>query len=196
MSKARRPPDLKRTADRASAADPFFAAGEQTRAALGLQFWFSGDPLAELDLSSVTEEDIGDLSLVFPSEEDLAVLRSVKPNYRLPSLQERTRRFLSEFLLCSSLIEYEATSRKMYQYIGSSTPPLGNLEYWKTRCRAVVAVISALPPSREKSLLTLRYVNGHSIEACAPLLGVSRRTAYRIHSKAISMASHVLLRRR
>ena len=189
---------LKRThPERASAAEnPLLAANEQARAAFGLQFYFAGDPLASLELDTVTDEDLGDLSSLFPSAEDLAVLRSVKPDYVLPPLEERVRRFLSDFLLCAALIEYEERSRRMYQILGPDEVPLGNVGYWRSRCRAVVSLINQMPPSREKALLTLRYIKGHSIEACAPLLGVSRRTAYRIHARALTVASRVLLRKR
>lgn len=176
--------------------NPVLAANEQARAAFGLEFYFAGDPLASLDLDSVTDADLGDLSPLFPSAEELAVLRSVKPDYVLPPLEERTRRFLSDFLLCAALIEYRERSRRMDSAIGISSNPWGNVDYWRTRCRAVASLISSMPPAREKSLLTLRYLNGHSIEQCADLLGVSRRTAYRIHKRAITIASRILLRRR
>ena len=176
--------------------NPVLAANEQARAAFGLEFYFAGDPLASLELDSVTDADLGDLSPLFPSAEELAVLRSVKPDYVLPPLEERTRRFLSDFLLCAALIEYRERSRRMDSAIGISSNPWGNVDYWRTRCRAVASLISSMPPTREKSLLTLRYLNGHSIEQCADLLGVSRRTAYRIHKRAITIASRILLRRR
>jgi|GEM_PF-1925750 len=176
--------------------NPVLAANEQARAAFGLEFYFSGDPLAALELDTVTDADLGDLTPLFPSDEDLAVLRSVKPDYVLPSLEERTRRFLSDFLLCSALIEYHERARRMDCAIGISSNPWGNIDYWRARCRAVVSLINSMPPAREKSLLTLRYLNGHSIEQCAELLNVSRRTAYRIHKKAIAVASRILLRRR
>ncbi len=196
---SRRPTlSLKRTHPERQDAEqnPLLAAGEQARAAIGLNFYFAGDPLASLDLSTVTEADLGDVSFLFPNEEDLAVLRSVKPDYVLPPLEERTRRFLSDFLLCASLVEYEERSRRMDAAIGLSSNPLGNVSYWRSRCRAVVSLINSMPPTREKSLLTLRYLNGHSVEQCADLLGVSRRTAYRIHKRALAVASRILLRRR
>ena len=179
-----------------ASADPLLAANEQARAAFGLQFYFAGDPLASLDLDTVTDADLGDISYLFPSAEDQAVLRSVKPDYVLPPLEERTRRFLADFLLCAALIEYEERSRRMDAVIGASSNPLGNVPYWRARCRAVVSLINSMPPAREKSLLTLRYLNGHSIERCAELLGVSRRTAYRIHKRALMVASRILARRR
>ena len=197
---SRRPTlNLKRTcpARADAAANPALAAAEQARAALGLEFFFTGDPLATLNPETVSDADLGDLSFLFPSAEDLAVLRSVKPDYVLPPLEERTRRFLSDYLLCASLLEYEAQSRRLYASAGfPSDQPLGNLPYWRSRCRAVLSLINSMPPGREKSLLVLRYVNGHAVEQCASLLGVSRRTAYRIHSRAISIASRILLRKR
>lgn len=180
-----------------ASADPALAAAEQTRAAFGLQFFFAGDPLAAVNPDSVTDADLGDLSFLFPTDEDLAVLRSVKPDYVLPPLEERTRRFLSDYLLCASLLEYEERSRRMYAAAGfADDKPLGNVSYWRSRCRAVLSLINSMPPGREKSLLVLRYINGHAVEQCADLLGISRRTAYRVHKRAITIASRILLRKR
>lgn len=197
---SRRPPlNLKRTRPERfdAAADPALAAAEQARAAFGLQFFFAGDPLAAVRPETVTDEDLGDLSFLFPTEEVLAAMRTVKPDYVLPPIEERTRRFLSDYLLCASLLEYEERSRRMYAAAGfAEEKPLGNASYWRSRCRAVIALVNKLPPSREKTLLTLRYLNGHAVEQCADLLGVSRRTAYRIHTRAITIASRILLRKR
>ena len=47
--------------------------------------------------------------------------------------------------------------------------------------------ILQLPNSDEKLLLYYRYVKKLSVERCAELLGVSRRTAYRILDRALRL---------
>lgn len=48
--------------------------------------------------------------------------------------------------------------------------------------------ILELPNSDEKLLLYYRYVKKLSVERCAELLGVSRRTAYRVLDRALRLA--------
>jgi len=48
--------------------------------------------------------------------------------------------------------------------------------------------ILSLPNSDEKLLLYYHYVKGDSVERCAELLGVSRRTAFRMKSRALEIA--------
>ena len=48
--------------------------------------------------------------------------------------------------------------------------------------------ILGLDNSDEKLFLYYKYVKGESVENCAELLGISRRTAYRLFSKALYMA--------
>ena len=45
---------------------------------------------------------------------------------------------------------------------------------------------------REKMLLYYRYVKGESVERAAGLLGLSRRTAYRLWNKALFSAGLLL----
>lgn len=146
---------------------------------------------------------IGDLSYLFPDEEGLAAIRSVKPDYQPPTREERARNFLSDYLLCASLLEsYEMTER-IFARIDADHPSLsgeslaiGNPNYWQSRCRSVSALIASLAPSREKLLLTLRYLRGLPVERAAEKMAVSRRTAYRIHARALTLVGRVLERKR
>ena len=45
-----------------------------------------------------------------------------------------------------------------------------------------------LDNSDEKLFLYFRYVKGETMDRCAELLGVSRRTAYRLHERALKLA--------
>ena len=56
--------------------------------------------------------------------------------------------------------------------------------------------IMDLPNGEEKLLLYFHYVKGESIERCSELIGVSRRSAFRLRHKAMRMAYEELLRRR
>ena len=146
---------------------------------------------------------VGDVSYLFPDEEGLAAIRSVKPDYQVPTREERARNFLSDYLLCASLLEsYELTER-ISARISADHPSLpgeakaiGNADYWRSRCRSVSALIASLAPSREKLLLTLRYLRGLPIERAAERMAVSRRTAYRIHAHALTLVGRALEQKR
>ena len=147
---------------------------------------------------------IGDVSYLFPDEEGLEAIRSVKPDYRLPTREERARNFLSDYLLCASLLEsYELTERISARISadhpslsGGGETPIGNADYWRARCNSVSALIASLAPSREKLLLTLRYLRGLPVERAAERMGVSRRTAYRIHAHALTIVGRALERKK
>lgn len=49
--------------------------------------------------------------------------------------------------------------------------------------------VVTLPDCREKMLLYYRYIHGHSVDACAEMMEVSRRTAFRIATDAIVFAA-------
>lgn len=142
--------------------------------------------------SNLTADDIGDLSAFYPSPEMIASFRSVAPDYEPPTGEVRARNFLSDYLLCSSLLGASKILDRS-PLGGHPSPHLSdNVAFWRSRCRSVAALINSLPASREKILLTFRYLHGLPIEVCAERLYVSRRTAYRLHRRALSLVSHAL----
>lgn len=56
--------------------------------------------------------------------------------------------------------------------------------------------IMDLPNGEEKLLLYFHYVKGESVERCSELIGVSRRSAFRLKHKAMRLAYDELVRRR
>ena len=47
--------------------------------------------------------------------------------------------------------------------------------------------VLSLPDSRERFFLYNRYIHGRTVEACAELLGISRRSAFRLRERALSL---------
>ena len=45
--------------------------------------------------------------------------------------------------------------------------------------------ILSLPDSKERFFLYNRYIHGRTVENCAELLGISRRSAFRLREKAL-----------
>lgn len=56
--------------------------------------------------------------------------------------------------------------------------------------------IVGLPNSEEKLLLYFHYVKGETVENCAELIGVSRRSVFRLRHKALALAYGELVRQR
>lgn len=54
---------------------------------------------------------------------------------------------------------------------------------------AIRKKIYDLPNCPEKLFLDLHYLRGHSVERCAELMDVSRRTAFRLKKRAIALYS-------
>lgn len=59
----------------------------------------------------------------------------------------------------------------------------------KAAMLSIRAFIMTLPDCREKMMLYYRYLYGRTVEQCAELLDVSRRTAFRIYEKALIFAA-------
>ena len=66
---------------------------------------------------------------------------------------------------------------------------VGSELFWRARLHEIEAFVNALPSGRERLLLYYHYIRGESIEHVANILGVSRRTAYRTHTKALIRAA-------
>ena len=55
------------------------------------------------------------------------------------------------------------------------------------RMREIERSLHALPMERERLLLELHYLEGHSVERCAEMLYISRATAYRLKRRGLEM---------
>ena len=55
--------------------------------------------------------------------------------------------------------------------------------------------VLSLPDSRERFFLYNRYIHGRTVEACAELLGISRRSAFRLRERALSLYAERELQR-
>lgn len=117
------------------------------------------------------------------------------PDCQRPGREERAKRFLEEYRLCASLIR-AARAAEEGDDPGEDDPGTWNeraeLSLWRAKCRAVSALIASIEPSREKLVLTLRYLKGIPLERAAGLMDLSRRTAYRIHCNALRIVARKL----
>lgn len=105
----------------------------------------------------------------------------------------RVRDFLCGYQLCVDMLnlrKYERRRAERFNEIFEGEDILmGNETLWRARMHEIGALIDSMRNCREKIILYYHYIRGESIEHAADLLGVSRRTGYRLHSKGLFMAS-------
>ncbi len=111
---------------------------------------------------------------------------------------ERARDFLCGYRLCADMLglqKYERKRKERFDPSGICEDVLaGDEAYWHARMYEVGMLLGKMKASREKLLLYYHYVKGESIERTAALLGVSRRTGYRLHQRGLLKAAHLLKR--
>ncbi|MBQ7173782.1 MAG: sigma-70 family RNA polymerase sigma factor [Clostridia bacterium] len=114
----------------------------------------------------------------------------------MASIEEVDRREIQEYLsgyrYCVEMLQL-----RQYERVHPSPFPdpvdevllSGNEAFWKSRMMEIGLLISSLPNGRAKLVLHYRYIKGLSVERVSDLLGVSRRTGYRLHDKGLFLAS-------
>lgn len=105
--------------------------------------------------------------------------------------REKTEIFLKGYITNSKFVKMDRYENE-YFHRGDNALYDEMLPYGvplaKARMFEVRHFILELPNSDEKLFLYYRYVKKMSVEQCAELLGVSRRTAYRILGRALKLA--------
>lgn len=78
-------------------------------------------------------------------------------------------------------------SRYEREFFGRKTS--GEEAFLQAKQYAIRKRIYDLPNCPEKLFLDLHYLRGHSVEKCAELMDISRRTAFRLKNRAIDLFS-------
>jgi len=111
---------------------------------------------------------------------------------------EEVRDFLCGYQLCLEMLNLKRYERKRAATFSDPcdcTDILaGNEAFWRARMFEIGSLISSMKNGREKVILYCHYIKGESIEHAADILGVSRRTGYRIHQRGLLMASFLYAR--
>ena len=106
---------------------------------------------------------------------------------------EEVRNFLCGYQLCLDMLHLRRYERKRAYVFrdpcNCEELLAGNEGYWRSRMYEVEALVNAMRNGREKLVLYYHYVRGESIELAADLIGVSRRTGYRLHQRGLLFAS-------
>ena len=116
------------------------------------------------------------------------------------SREEMARNYLCGYRLCAQMLELWRYDRKRARYADElfvSSELLGAEEtVWRMRMQEIENTVLSLVGARERRLLFYRYLRGERMERCAELIGVSRRTAFRIHQRALLVVGCILERRK
>ena len=106
---------------------------------------------------------------------------------------EAVRNFLCGYQLCRDMLNLRQYERKRASYFEEECVCddilAGNETTWRTRMQEIGNLIAGMKNGREKVILYYHYIKGESIEHSADILGVSRRTGYRIHQRGLLMIS-------
>ena len=113
-------------------------------------------------------------------------------------VRETARNYLCGYQLCLDMLKlrkYERKRAAKFDELCECEDILaGDEAYWKARIYEIAAFLGGMKNGREKMLLYYRYVKGESIERAAGLMGISRRTAYRLWNRALLSAGLILER--
>ncbi len=116
-------------------------------------------------------------------------MTDIKEEERIAAVRE----FLCGYQLCVDMLHlrnYERKRASVFEELCVCEDILaGDEAYWRARMYEINAFLSSMKNGREKLILYYHYIRGESIERAADLLGISRRTGYRLHKKGLLIAS-------
>ena len=108
---------------------------------------------------------------------------------------EEARNYLESYLIYARMLAGNRYARTYLGELPDGEKSAADDPFLKANMLGVRGFIMGLPACREKMLLYYRYLHGHPVEKCAELLGVSRRTAFRIAADALRFAADHLEKR-
>lgn len=97
--------------------------------------------------------------------------------------------YLESYRLYRRMLDGNRHARSFFEAENKEPKHLADDALLKAQMMAVRRFVMTLPDCREKMLLYYRYLFGYSVEKCAELMDVSRRTAFRIADEAIRFAA-------
>ncbi len=105
--------------------------------------------------------------------------------------------YLKTYALNKKLLGIEKYHKEYFhdssRFLGSiDAQMLDEAPLARARMFSVRHFILALPNSDEKLFLYYHYIKGESAERCAELLGISRRSAFRLKNRALIIAYNSL----
>ena len=108
------------------------------------------------------------------------------------------RNFFCGYQLAMDLLnlrKYERKRGKRFEEEGDCEDVMNGCEAdWRERIDEVRTILMRMKNGREKTMLYYHYVKQMSVERIADIIGVSRRSGYRIHKRALIIAGSMISR--
>ena len=107
----------------------------------------------------------------------------------LTNEQREALAYLERYALYRRMIDGNHHARTYFESSRSDASTTADDALLNARMMEIRHFVVTLPDCREKMLLYYRYIRGHSMETCAELMNVSRRTVFRIAADAAAFAA-------
>ena len=114
---------------------------------------------------------------------------------------EEARNFLSEYTVFRRMLESNEYERSYFGKSEKTLDPEGNRynlpgseSHIRMKLFEIRRFVLSLGNCNEKLFLFYHYVHGESVERCAELLRISRRSAFRLKRRALAFAGRKLER--
>lgn len=113
---------------------------------------------------------------------------------------EKAKNLLLCYTVCADLLRlrgYERRRRAALDEPDDFAELVGGDEtLWRARMFEIRTLLEKVRNGREKLILYYRYIRGESVEHTADILGVSRRTGYRLHQRGLVLFAAVLRKKK
>lgn len=107
--------------------------------------------------------------------------------------------YLSGYVLCKRMLQLRSYERK--RAAGPDAPTnveqllQANEQHWEVQMIDIKSTVDNLRNGREKMILYYHFIRGESVSSAARLVGISRRSGYRMLEKGLAMVALVLRKR-
>ena len=112
---------------------------------------------------------------------------------------EAAQDYLAGYCLCQKMLrlrDYERKRAAKPEMPANAEQLLqANEQHWELRIIETTQLVSGMRNGREKLILYYHFIRGESVESAARLIGISRRTGYRMLQKGIALVALALRQR-
>ena len=115
----------------------------------------------------------------------------MQPSSLTNEQRQATENYLNAYSLNHKLLRLDRYEKQFLGFRDAELPDreiINEAPLARARMFEVRHFILSLSNGNEKLFLYYHYVRCESVERCAELLGISRRTAYRLKNRALAMA--------
>ena len=100
--------------------------------------------------------------------------------------------FLESYLFCKKMLDMNKYERAFFSFSDIGGETSCDDVFLKSRAMRVREFVMNLPNCREKMFLYYHYIHGNTVERCAEIMDISRRSGFRVKKAAIALAARHL----